>query len=126
MKKPWWVLLVWHAASAHRLRVYRDRFCMNAQMVQVHHIVPRVAFARDESAGVWLDVDASRNVMLLPAYKTGSLVTLRPVHDGGHDAYNRYVMERLRQCTCGSDARALQHELRQRLRRGDASLPWRA
>lgn len=57
----------------------------------------------------------------------------RLIHDGGHLAYNRYVGDALRAIseTATSTAvatiavRALQTELRDRLRSDDPTLPWR-
>ena len=62
--------------------------------VQIHHILPRQF--RNHPCLRDFEIDQGSNLMLMPN-RAGKmhLKTTRPVHDGGHDAYNREIGKQL-------------------------------
>ena len=64
------------------------------ETTQIHHIIPR-QFRKHRSVRN-LDINNGCNLMLLPN-RAGvvTLSTTRPLHEGGHNAYNEYVGSQL-------------------------------
>lgn len=97
---------------------------------QIHHIIPREF--RAHSCLKNLHIDDGCNLMLMPNRKgKGVIDTSRPVHDGGHLAYNRYVGAQLDLISLHDEEDVrdvyvtnLIESLRQRVR-GQRDLPWR-
>lgn len=107
-----------------RLRSARVRFGL-CGLVDIHHIVPR-QFANRVPFDMMHSAD---NLILMPNRKGLSALKLRSVrivHDGGHEAYNKHVAARLAGIAIDDRLaiRQLQVDLRARIRGGDPQLPW--
>ena len=115
-------LALYPTSAMSRMRDCRHRF--DLKTCQIHHVIPRQAFQLHKEKLSRTDPEARENLMFMPSGKS-RVDTLRPIHDGGHMPYNRYVIQQLTGCKTDDDVSALQIELRQRLRSGDPTLPWK-
>ena len=108
----------------HRFRWAKKRFGI-ASMTQIHHIIP-VQFKGHPVLRKY-DMEDGQNLMLLPNRAGRALLrTDRPVHDGGHLAYNRFIGHLLDEEDMDvTQVRKLSLFLRQALRRGAHDVPWR-
>lgn len=107
-----------------RMRSYKRRFDLSDHC-QVHHIIPRQAFQTHRHKLADVPVEGRSNLMLMPSTHRRPFFTRRNVHDGGHMRYNEHVIRRVSACGSVEDITELQRELRQQLRGGDPSLPWK-
>jgi len=59
-------------------------------MVQIHHIIPRQF--RNHPVLKGFDIEDGQNFIFLPTLVgKKQLNTIRPIHDGGHSEYNKFV-----------------------------------
>lgn len=109
-------------SAMSRMRDCKRRF--DLKTCQIHHVLPRQAFQVHKHNLSRIDSESSKNLMFMPSGQS-RVDTLRPIHDGGHMPYNHYVMQQVARCETDEDVSELQFQLRQRLRSGDPSLPWK-
>ena len=108
----------------------KHRFSI-APLVQIHHIIPRQF--RNHPVVVDFKMEYGGNYMLMPNVLGKELInTYRPNHQGGHEAYNRYVHERLEHIYCTKDpnehlyyVQNLSYYLRNELCNGCQNIPWK-
>ena len=121
---PLWVLSL-NIVRADFIRT-RDRFSLRG-LVEIHHIIPR-QFARHPTVTrAGFDVEDGHNMMFMPSTAGGRVLqTHRPVHSGGHPAYNRWVGKEL-SATSPEDLTTLRCYLRGCLRSAMiAPVPWKS
>lgn len=64
------------------------------ELIQIHHIIPREFRRHPTIVYSDYDIENGYNLMFLPTNKGAEYLNLhidRPIHDGGHLQYNRYV-----------------------------------
>ena len=122
--------LLFYGLSRSHFRALKCRFGLG-ELVQVHHVIPQ-QFRRHPCLSGLLHVHDGCNLMLMPNRRGKEVLnTARPVHDGGHAAYNEYVgvcLDRVLAEEPEPTAReervaALIAQLRARVRRN--AVPWR-
>ena len=87
-----YILVVLGFAKYHFKQI-KCRHCLE-EFTQIHHVIPRQF--RNHPCSRYIDIDCNKNLMLMPNKKGIDVInTTRPIHDGGHFAYNRYVGGRL-------------------------------
>ncbi len=122
-----------HAVSKNRFKHAKLRFGLT-ELVQIHHIVPREFRKHDlvrEVSPIW-QMERGENFMFMPS-KKGMLTlnTRRFCHEGGHPAYNDYVLSQLnRIVTTPREARLQEFtqfvaNLRRTLTTKPGDIPWR-
>ena len=82
-----------HGISKNKFKTTKHKFSLS-NFVQIHHIIPRQF--RNHPVVSDFNIEDGSNYMFMPN-KSGKLFiqTLRPNHQGGHQAYNNYVKFRL-------------------------------
>lgn len=108
------------------MRDTRRRYSLQ-DCIQIHHVIPKQHARHQTLAKFDFDIDGRYNLMFVPTragMQTMNLRTQRFIHDGGHMAYNRYVNTSLLDVTNEEELYELIRSLSQRIRHGDASLPW--
>lgn len=96
-------------------------------LCQIHHVVPRSLAAHPTLARFGYDVEGEYNFALLPTRLGAERMRLRPerpLHDGGHLAYNAFARSGLDRCATGADLALLLVALHRGCR-GLARVPWR-
>lgn len=96
-------------------------------LAQIHHVVPRCLGDHHVVRGAGYDVEAAYNLILLPTREGTEGLRLRahrPVHDGGHMAYNAFCLEGLQSCANTVDFLLLLIVLH-RGSRGWIQVPWK-
>jgi len=91
-------------------------------LVQIHHIIPQCLSQHRQLSGV--DIHCAENVMFMPTAAGAEKLRLRQgrlIHDGGHLAYNAFVLELLEMDTPAN----IMHNLRRELRSSHPAIPWR-
>ena len=107
-----------------RLKSIRSRFSLQHK-VQIHHIIPRQHKKYLRKIG--LSEDHRDNLLLMPTkigMHTMNLRKQRLIHDGGHNAYNKYVKKLIDKMTNERDILLIQKELRKKILIADPELPW--
>ena len=108
----------------------KRRFSL-APLVQIHHIIPRQF--RNHPVVVDFNMEDGSNYMFMPNVLGKQLInTLRPNHQGGHEAYNKYVQERLEHIYTSKNTAEYLHcvqnlssHLRNQLCNGCKEIPWK-
>jgi len=101
-------------------------------LVEIHHIIPRQLKNHPTIVLSNYDIENGYNLMFLPSNKGKELLKLhddRPIHTGGHIAYNYYLKGRLdtmldQKKIDKIDLYNLNKELRQELRHRK-DIPWK-
>ena len=86
--------------SKRKLRYRRKTHNLNG-LLQIHHVVPKSLADHPTLSRYQYDVDAGYNLILLPTKKGAEVLNVRhtrPIHDGGHPAYNRFCLDELNAC----------------------------
>lgn len=106
------------------LRSARARYGLDC-LVEIHHVVPRQFAGHATLRRHRYDVEAPYNLLLMPsAAGAVCLDTIRPMHTGGHAAYDRHVFESLQRDPSEAGLLALLLTLHRGCR-GRAAIPWR-
>ena len=108
----------------------KHRFSLTP-LVQIHHIIPR-QFRNHPVVSDFRMEDGS-NYMFMPNLRGKQLInTHRPNHEGGHEAYNKYVRGRLDHIYTTHDpsehlycVQNLSSYLRNQLCNGCKDIPWK-
>ena len=108
----------------------KHRFSISP-LVQIHHIIPRQF--RNHPVVVDFNMEDGANYMFMPNVLGKQLInTCRPNHQGGHEAYNRYVQRRLEHIYYTKDpiehlysVQNLSSYLRNQLCNGWKDIPWK-
>ena len=109
-------------SKAH-LRHTRRRMGLS-DLVEIHHVLPREFRAHPTVVGFGYDVEADYNTIFVPS-KRGALPG-RPVHTGGHMAYNAYTRRQLDDVVAGPESfAALLGTLFMASRGRRRDVPWR-
>ena len=109
----------------------KNRFSFSNQ-VQIHHIIPRQFRKHPVISG--FDIEDGSNYMFMPNKRGKSkLSTRRPNHEGGHEAYNKFVAKKLQEIFQESNndeerihkLRNLTKHLRIQIMNGCEEIPWK-
>ena len=112
--------------SKKKMRSVRERYGLKGKL-EIHHIVPREFKSHPVVKMQKYDVEESYNLIFMPSKQGMELMNIRktrPIHSGGHIAYNEMVKYRLDNCTCYCDFLSLLMLLHLGVR-GLARIPWR-
>jgi hypothetical protein len=115
-----------HGFSRVGLRSLRRKRKWQGQC-EIHLIVPKSPATHPTLVRYDYDVEADYNFALLPTRAGADRLLLRhsrPLHDGGHAAYNRFTVAQLSGCVSLTDFLALLCLLHFGCR-GRRSVPWR-
>lgn len=75
-----------------RIHLRRTRRRMGlTDLVEIHHVVPREFRDHPTVRAHGYDIEGDYNTLFVPSRRGGHLGVRRPVHTGGHMAYNAYV-----------------------------------
>ena len=107
---------------SRNLRYYKNRFKLK-NTVQIHHIIPRQYKSHAAILSSGYCIEENSNLMLLPSAPNRN--TSRLVHNGGHAKYNQYIETKLDTISSIDEILTLKSTLKQHIRKGDQSLPWK-
>lgn len=110
--------------SKARLRRTRQRRGLT-DLVEIHHVVPREFRNHPVLLGMGYDVEGDYNTIFVPTSRGARLGPGRPVHTGGHMAYNAHIREQLNEAVTDSTSfAALLCVLFSRSRGRSSDVPW--
>tara|TARA_Y100001936_G_C15954969_1_gene602338 strand:+ start:677 stop:1084 length:408 start_codon:yes stop_codon:yes gene_type:complete len=103
------------------------------ELIQIHHIIPRQFRNHPAIVRTGYQIEDGSNYMFMPNKRGKSkILTQRLNHEGGHDAYNRFVGQTLDDMNTKKqkselliNIRSLAIYLRQQLRSGCPDIPWK-
>lgn len=127
------LLMAWSPLSGIPKKTFKQtkhRFSL-APLVQIHHIIPRQF--RNHPVVADFNLEDGSNYMFMPNVLGKHLInTCRPNHQGGHEAYNKYVQARLDSIKRVEDpsehlqcVQNLSLYLRKQLCNGCTNIPWK-
>jgi len=111
-------------SKAH-LRRTRVKFGIK-HMVEIHHVLPREFKKHPCVIANGYNVEADYNTILLPSKRGSYLSTRRPIHTGGHVAYNRFVADGLNVVSSSPCAFIMLLTILFKGSRGTMHIPWRS
>lgn len=109
----------------------KNRFSLSS-LVQIHHIIPRQFRKHPVISG--FDIEDGSNYMFMPNKRGKSkLSTRRLNHEGGHEAYNKFVATKLQEIFQENNTaeqrihklRNLTKYLRIQIMNGCEEIPWK-
>lgn len=117
--------------SKNNFKKIKRKFNLD-DLVEIHHIIPRQFKNHPTIVLSNYDIENGYNLMFLPSNKGKEILKLhndRPIHTGGHIAYNYYLKGRLDMMLDQKNIREmdlynLNKELRQELRHRK-DIPWK-
>ena len=117
--------------SKNNFKKIKRKFNLD-DLVEIHHIIPRQLKNHPTIVLSNYDIENGYNLMFLPSNKGKETLKLhndRPIHTGGHIAYNYYLKGRLDMMLDQKNIREmdlynLNKELRQELRHRK-DIPWK-
>tara|TARA_A100001015_G_scaffold237898_1_gene270626 strand:- start:11068 stop:11418 length:351 start_codon:yes stop_codon:yes gene_type:complete len=107
---------------SRNFRYYKNRFKLK-NSVQIHHIIPRQYKSHPVILTSGYSIEENSNLMMLPSAPNRN--TSRLVHNGGHAKYNEYIQTKLDTFSSVDEILTLKNTLKQYIRKGDQSLPWK-
>ena len=111
-------------SKAH-LRHTRRRIGLT-DLVEIHHVVPRELRDHPTVCAHGYDIEGDYNTLFVPSQRGGRLGERRPIHTGGHMAYNAYVRTGLDEVTSPDSFVALLWVLFLASRGRRRDVPWRS
>lgn len=127
------ILMAWsplYGISKATFKNTKHKFSLGP-FVQIHHIIPRQFKKHPVISG--FNIEDGSNYMFMPnALGKQSISTRRPNHQGGHNAYNKYVASRLENIYRNSEdyeyveqVQSLAKYLRTQIMNGCEDIPWK-
>ncbi len=107
---------------SRNFRYYKNRFKLT-NTVQIHHIIPRQYKSHAAVLSSGYCIEGNLNLMMLPSAPNRN--TSRLVHNGGHAKYNEYIQTKLDTFSSIDEIMSLKNTLKQQIRKGDQTLPWK-